>query len=61
MSGTHKYQTISFHISPIEREEIEAKTLASGIKKKDYSVRSCIYNRVCVVYVESNFLNVRRA
>lgn len=49
MSGTHKYLTISFRISPREREEIEAKILASGMSKKDYFVRSCIYNRVCVV------------
>ncbi len=49
MSGTHKYPTISFRISPRERDEIEAKILASGMKKKDYFVRSCIYNRVCVV------------
>lgn len=49
MSGTHKYPTISFRISSREREEIEAKIFASGMKKKDYFVRSCIYNRVCVV------------
>ena len=49
MSGTHKYPTISFRISPREGEEIEAKILASGMSKKDYFVRSCIYNRVCVV------------
>lgn len=49
MSGTHKYPTISFRISLREREEIEAKILASGMSKKDYFVRSCIYNRVCVV------------
>ena len=49
MSRVHKYPTISFRISPREREEIEAKILASGLSKKDYFVRSCIYNRVCVV------------
>ncbi len=49
MSGIHKYPTISFRISPKEKEEIEAKILASGLSKKDYFVRSCIYNRVCVV------------
>ena len=49
MSRVHKYPTISFRISPREREEIEAKILASGMSKKDYFVRSCIYNRVCVV------------
>ena len=49
MSGTHKYPTISFCISLREREEIEAKIFTSDMKKTDYFVRSCIYNRVCVV------------
>lgn len=49
MSGVHKYPTISFRISPSERKEIEAKITASGMRKKDYFIRSCIYNRVCVV------------
>ncbi len=49
MSGVHKYPTISFRVSPRQREEIEAKILASGLSKKDYFIRSCIYNRVCVV------------
>lgn len=43
MSGVHKYPTISFRISPRERDEIEAKIKASGMQKKDYFVRSCIY------------------
>ena len=49
MSGVHKYSTISFRVSPREREEIEDRILASGLSKKDYFVRSCIYNQVCVV------------
>ena len=49
MNGVHKYPTISFRISPRERDEIEAKIKASGMQKKDYFVRSCIYNKVCVV------------
>ena len=49
MPGTHKYPTISFRISDYERREIDAKIKASGMMKKDYFVRSCIYNRVCVV------------
>ncbi|MCD7837064.1 MAG: hypothetical protein LUG83_10575 [Lachnospiraceae bacterium] len=49
MSGVHKYPTISFRVSPRERDEIEAKIIASGMQKKDYFIRSCIYNRVCVV------------
>ena len=49
MSGVHKHPTISFRVSDREREMIGAKTLASGMQKKDYFVRSCIYNRICVV------------
>ena len=49
MPGVHKNPTISFRISDYERREIEAKVKASGMLKKDYFVRSCIYNHVCVV------------
>ena len=33
----------------LKRRQIEARILASGMKKQDYFVRSCIYNRICVV------------
>ena len=49
MSNTHKNPTISFRISDAECKQIEARILASGMKKQDYFVRSCIYNRICVV------------
>lgn len=49
MPGVHKNPTISFRISDYERREIEAKIRASGMMKKDYFIRACIYNRVCVV------------
>ena len=49
MSGVHKHPTISFRVSDREREMIEAKILVSGMQKKDYFVRSCIYNRICIV------------
>lgn len=49
MSRVHKHPTISFRVSDREREMIEAKILASGMQKKDYFVRSCIYSRICVV------------
>jgi hypothetical protein len=49
MSNKHKNPTISFRISDAERKQIETQILASGIMKKDYFVRSCIYNRICVV------------
>lgn len=49
MSNQHKNPTISFRISDAERRQIDARILASGMKKQDYFVRSCIYNRICVV------------
>ena len=49
MSNQHKHPTIIFRISDAERKQIEARILASGMMKKDYFVRSCIYNRICVV------------
>ena len=49
MSNKHKKPTISFRITDAERKEIEAQILASGMKKQDYFIRSCIYNRICVV------------
>ena len=49
MSNQYKHPTISFRISDAERRQIEARILASGMMNKDYFVRSCIYNRICVV------------
>lgn len=49
MSSKHKNPTISFRVTDAERKQIEARILASGMMKKDYFVRSCIYNRICVV------------
>ncbi len=49
MSNQHKNPTISFRISEAQRKQIEARILASGMKKQDYFIRSCIYNRICVV------------
>ena len=49
MPRKHKNPTISFRVSDYERRAIEANIKMSGMLKKDYFVRSCIYNRVCVV------------
>lgn len=54
MSNKHKNPTISFRITDAERKQIEARILASGMMKKDYFVRSCIYNRICVVGRKEN-------
>lgn len=49
MSSKHKNPTISFRVTDAERKQIEARILASVMMKKDYFIRSCIYNRICVV------------
>lgn len=49
LSNQHKNPTISFRITDAQRKQIEVHILASGMKKQDYFVRSCIYNRICVV------------
>ena len=49
MSNQPKNPTISFKITDAERKQIKARILASGMMKKNYFVRSCIYNRICVV------------
>ena len=49
MPGKHKNPTISFRVSDYERRAIEANIKMSGMLKKDYFIRSCIYNQVCVV------------
>lgn len=49
MSSKHKNKTISFRITEAERKQIEVRIIASGMMKKDYFIRSCIYNRICVV------------
>lgn len=49
MSNQHKHPTISFRVSDAERKQIKARIAASGMMKKDYFVRSCIYNHICVV------------
>lgn len=56
MSGVHKNSTISFHISELERRAIDTRIRASGLLKKDYFVRSCIYNRICVVGKKETFV-----
>lgn len=49
MSNKHKNPTISFRVTDAERKQIEARILTSGMMKKDSFIRSCIYNRICVV------------
>ena len=51
MSSKHKNKTISFRITEAERKQNEARIIASGMMKKDYFIRSCIYNYNCICVV----------
>lgn len=52
--GKHNKTTISFRVTPYEQHIINERVKASGMKKQDYIVRSCIYNHVCVVGKREN-------
>lgn len=49
MPGIHKNSTISFRPSEWERIMIEERASVSGMAKKDFIARSCIYSNICVV------------
>lgn len=49
MPGKHNYPTISFRPSSWERALIEERADASGMYKKDFITRSCIYSNIVVV------------
>ena len=53
-SGKHTTTTIAFRVNSYEKASIEERIKASGMRKQDYIVRSCIYNRVCVVGKKEN-------
>ena len=52
--GKHNTTTIGFRVNSYEKACIEERVRASGMKKQDYIVRSCIYNHVCVVGKKEN-------
>ena len=52
--GKHNKPTIAFRVTPYEQQVINERVMASGMKKQDYIVRSCIYNHVCVVGKREN-------
>lgn len=49
MPGIHKNNTISFRPSEWEKIIIEERASVSGMSKKDFIARSCIYSNICVV------------
>lgn len=54
MPGKHKDKTISFRPSSLERRLIEERAAMSGMHKKDFIARSCIYSNICVVGSKEN-------
>ena len=49
MSKDHKGILLNFRVSEREKELIEANIKMSGMTKQHYLVRSCVYQRLCVV------------
>lgn len=49
MPGKHKEPTIAFRPSAWERAIIEQRASLSGMHKKDFIARSCIYSNIVVV------------
>ena len=49
MPGQHRDPTISFRAALWERAMIEERVKASGLHKKDFIIRSCIYSNIVVV------------
>lgn len=54
MPGKHKEPTIAFRPSAWEREIIEQRASLSGMHKKDFIARSCIYSNIVVVGKREN-------
>lgn len=54
MPGKHKEPTIAFRTSACERAIIEQRVSLSGMYKKDFIARSCIYSNIVVVGKKEN-------
>ena len=49
MPGIHKNNTVSFRPSEWEKIMIDQRAKLSGLTKKNFIIRSCIYSNICVV------------
>lgn len=61
MPGVHKDSTISFRPSEWERILIEERATLSGMAKKDFITKSCIYSNLCVVGTKANVQRIVNA
>ena len=58
MPGKHKEPTIAFRPSAWARALIEQRTALSGIYKKDFITRSCLYSNIVVVGKKENIQRI---
>ena len=58
MPGKHKESTIAFRPSAWARALIEQRAALSGIYKKDFITRSCVYSNIVVVGKKENIQRI---
>ena len=58
MPGKHKDSTISFRPNEWERRLIDARVKLSGLSKKDFYARACIYSNIVVVGKKENIQKI---
>ena len=58
MPGKHKDRTLSFRTSTWARALIEQRAALSGIHKKDFITRSCVYSNIVVVGKKENIQSI---
>lgn len=58
MPGKHKEPTIAFRPSAWARAIIEQRAALSGIFKKDFITRSCVYSNIVVVGKKENIQRI---
>ena len=61
MPGIHKDNTIAFRPSAWARAVIEQRALLSGLHKKDFITRSCVYSNIVVVGKKENIQRIVNA
>lgn len=61
MPGQHKEPTITFRPSVWEKAIIDQRITLSGMRKKDFIVRSCIYSNIVVVGKKENIQRIADA
>lgn len=58
MPGKHKEPTMAFRPSAWERAIIEQRAALSGMHKKDFIARSCVYSNIVVVGKKENIQRI---